>query len=211
MPDPSWSVSIVLPVVDVTAWNEPADRSRPRDDTASARPSGRGSGHPVATLMAICYADPATGSTAMFEVARRFDDLHIAADAVAVVIRDRSGQLTAITNARANSTGSAYAMFWCPLFAYLLFVPMLGMTFGTEITRLAGKIERLAITEHFERRVRELLRPSTSALFVVLEEDPAPVVATLAEFSGTVVTSRLSPEGHTRLLEALHGRPVVQR
>jgi uncharacterized membrane protein len=163
----------------------------------------------MATLMAVCYPDTSTASLALHEVERRSAELGVAGDAAAVIIRDGSGNLTAITNARAIASGSGYAMFWGPLFGYLFFVPMLGMSFGTGLTPLMGKIERMAITEHFERRIRELLRPSTSALFLVLEGGPDRVVGALSEFSGTVLSNPLSPEGHRRLQEALYGRAAL--
>jgi uncharacterized membrane protein len=161
--------------------------------------------------MAICYQDTATAPLAMSEVERRSEDLGIPLDAVAVIIRDRTGKFTAITNARAVAEGSAYAMFWGPLFGYLFFVPFLGMAFGTSLAALVSKVERMAMTPIFESRVRELLKPATSALFLVIDDDPDALLGALSQFSGTVLRSFLSVEGHASLQEALHGRPAAVR
>jgi uncharacterized membrane protein len=168
-------------------------------------------GGALASLMAICYQDTATASLAMSEVERRSEDLGIAPDAVAAIIRDRTGKFTAITNARAVAEGSAYAMFWGPLFGYLFFVPFLGMAFGTSLASLMSKVERIAMTPIFESRVRDLLKPETSALFVMIDDDPDELLGALSQFSGTVLKSSLSREGHDRLQEALHGRPTAVR
>ena len=160
----------------------------------------------MAALMAICYRDMATAPLAMEEIEQRSADLSIPVDAVAVIIRDETGKFTTISNARAVADGSAHGMFWGLLFACLFFLPFLGMTFGTNLAALIEKVERMEITRNFETHVRELLRPGTSELFLVLDGDPDPIVAALSHFSGTVLQSPLSPEGHARLQEALHGR-----
>jgi uncharacterized membrane protein len=163
----------------------------------------------MAALMAICYRDMATASLAMEEVERRSEDLSIPIDAVAVIIRDETGKFTTISNARAVADGAAHAMFWGLLFASLFFLPFLGMTVGTNLSALIEKVERMDITRIFETHVRELLKPGTSELFLVIDGAPDPVVAALSHFSGTVLESALSDEGHARLQEALHGRPSV--
>lgn len=156
--------------------------------------------------MAICYQDTATAPLAMAEVERRSDDLGIPPDAVAVIVRDRTGKFTAITNARAVAEGSTYGMFWGPLFGYLFFVPFLGMAFGASLASLMTEVERIAMTPIFESRVRDLLRPETSALFVMIDDDPESLVSVLSQFSGTVLKTSLSREGLDGLQEALHGR-----
>ncbi len=160
----------------------------------------------MAELIAIGYPDTTTASLAMEEVERLSEDLVIQPDAVAVIIRDESGKFKTITNTHAVGAGAAYGMFWGLLFGFLFFVPFLGMAFGAGLGALMGKVEQTGIDRQFQDRVRELLKPGTSALFMIIEKaTPDRAVAALSQYGGTVLKSSLSEEAQARLQEALHG------
>ena len=166
----------------------------------------------MSELIAIGYPDMATATLAMEEVERLSEDLEIQPDAVAVIIRDESGRFKTITNAHAVGAGASYGMFWGLLFGMLLFVPVLGMAFGAGLGALVGKVEQTGIDRSFQDRVRDLLKPGTSALFMVIEKaTPDEAVAALSKFGGTVLKSSLSEDAEARLQEALHGTTIGQR
>ena len=166
----------------------------------------------MSELIAIGYPDMATATLAMEEVERLSEDLEIQPDAVAVNIRDESGRFTTITNAHAVGAGASYGMFWGLLFGMLFFVPVLGMAFGAGLGALVGKVEQTGIDRSFQDRVRDLLKPGTSALFMVIEKaTPDEAVAALSKFGGTVLKSSLSEDAEARLQEALHGTTIGQR
>ncbi len=157
-------------------------------------------------LLAIGYPDIDTGPLAKEEVERYADDLTVQADAVAVVIRDGSGKFKTITNALAVEEGAAYGMIWGPLFAILFFVPFLGMDLGAGLRALMKRIEEAGIDERFQTVIRELLKPGTSALFMIVEDATMDgAVRAIAGFGGTVVTSPFPERAQTSLQEALHG------
>ena len=165
----------------------------------------------MSELIAIGYPDVATASLAMEEVERRSEDLVIQPDAVAAIIRDESGRFKTITNAHAVGAGASYGMFWGLLFGMLFFVPFLGMAFGAGLGALMGKLEQTGIDRSFQDRIRELLKPGTSALFLVIDKTtPDLAVAALSKFGGTVLKSSLSEDAEARLQEALHGTAVSQ-
>ena len=66
--------------------------------------------------------------------------------------------------------GASYGMFWGLLFGMLFFVPVFGMAVGAGLGALMGKVEKSGIDQEFQRRVRDLLQPGTSALFLVVEQ-----------------------------------------
>ncbi len=161
----------------------------------------------MADLIAIGYPDTTTASLAMEEVERLSEDLIIQPDAVAVIIRDESGKFKTITNAHAVGAGATYGMFWGLLFGLLFFVPFLGMAFGAGLGALMGKIEKTGIEKTFQDRVREMLKPGTSALFMIIEKvTPDRAVAALSQYGGTVLKSSLSEDAQAKLQEALHGQ-----
>jgi uncharacterized membrane protein len=80
------------------------------------------------------------------------------------------------------------------------------MAIGAGLGALMGKMTKGAIDKEFESRVRELLQPGTSALFLVVEKvTPDKAVEALSRFGGTVLKSSLSKEAEAQLQEALHG------
>jgi uncharacterized membrane protein len=160
----------------------------------------------MATLVAIGYPDETTATAASLEARRLAKDLIIQPDAIAVIIRDKEGKFHVTTTHHAVSGGATWGMFWGLLFGMLFFVPFLGMALGAGMGALMGKITKSAINREFEERIREMLQPGTSALFLVVEKvTPDKAVEGLAPFGGTVLKSSLSKETEAELQAALHG------
>lgn len=163
----------------------------------------------MAELIAIGYDDEVTAAIAAEEVKCVADDLLIEPDAVAVIVRDKDGQYNVTTNHHAVGAGASYGMFWGPLFGLVFFVPVFGMAVGPGLGALMDKVEKTRIDAEFQHRIRNLLKPGTSALFVVLEQGtPDKALHGLRRYGGTVLKSSLSRDAERELQEALHGQPV---
>ena len=161
----------------------------------------------MADLIAIGYDDETTAARAEQEVERLVDDLIIQPDAVAVIVRDTAGKYHVTTNHHPVGGGATYGMFWGLLFGVLFFIPVLGMAVGAGLGALFGKIEKTGIDKQFQEQVRDLVKPGTSALFLVVEKvTPDKAVAALEQFGGTVLKSSLSKEAEAELQDALHGK-----
>ena len=165
----------------------------------------------MSTLVAIGYPDESTATAAGDEAERLAKDLIIEPDAIAVIRRDKEGKFHVTTNHHAVAGGATWGMFWGLLFGMLFFVPFFGMAIGAGLGALMGKMTKGAIDKEFESRVRELLQPGTSALFLVVEKvTPDKAVDALSRFGGTVLKTSLSAEAEKELQEALHaeGQPA---
>ena len=104
-----------------------------------------------------------------------------------------------------------WGMFWGGLFGMLFFVPFFGMAVGAGLGALMGKIEKIGIDQQFQEQVRDMLKPGTSALFLVVEKvTPDKAVEALRQYGGTVLKSSLSKKDEEQLQEALHGEPAVR-
>jgi uncharacterized membrane protein len=161
-------------------------------------------------LVAVGYDDEVTATRAGAEVRRVADELVIEPDAVAVIVRDREGKYNLSTSHHAVGSGASYGMFWGPFLGLLLFVPVFGMAVGESLGVLMAKVEKIDIDEKFQDGVRAMLKPGTSALFVMAERvTPDEVVQALRRYGGTVLKSSLSADGERELQEALHGHPVA--
>ena len=164
----------------------------------------------MADLIAIGYDDETTAAAAADEVAQLAKDLIIEPDAVAVIVRDKEGKYKVTTSHHPVGAGASYGMFWGLLFGVLFFVPVFGMAVGAGLGALLGKVEKTGIDREFQEQVRDMVRPGTSALFVVVEKvTPDKAVEGLSRFGGTVLKSSLSKDAEHELQDALHGTPAA--
>jgi uncharacterized membrane protein len=160
----------------------------------------------MATLIAIGYPDETTATAAADEAERLAGDLIIQPDAIAVIRRDREGKYHVTTNHHSVGGGATWGMFWGLLFGMLFFVPVFGMALGAGMGALMGKVTKSGIDKQFQEQVRELVKPGTSALFLIVEKvTPDKAVEAMAPFGGTVLKSSLSKEKEAELQAALHG------
>jgi uncharacterized membrane protein len=164
----------------------------------------------MSTLIAIGYPDETTADKAAEEARRLAEDLIIQPDAIAVIKRDSHGRFQVTTNHHPVAGGASWGLLWGFLFGLLFFIPLFGMVVGAGLGALMGLVEKAGIDTEFQSRVRNMLQPGTSALFLIVEEvtfDKA--VARLSKFGGTVLKTSLSSDAEAQLQEALHGSSTV--
>ncbi len=160
----------------------------------------------MADLIAIGYPDEATAEAAAEEARRLARDLIIQPDAIAVISRDSEGKYHVHTSHHAVGAGATWGMFWGMLFGLLFFVPVLGMAVGAGLGALMGKAAKVGIDKQFQEQVRDMVKPGTSALFLMLEKvTPDKAVEAMSKYGGTVLKTSLSKDAEKELQEALHG------
>ena len=160
----------------------------------------------MADLIAIGYPDEATAELAAEEARRLARDLIIQPDAIAVIQRDAEGKYHVHTSQHAVGAGATWGVFWGLLFGLLFFVPVFGMAVGAGLGALFGKIAKSGLDKQFQDQVRDMLKPGTSALFLMVEKvTPDKAVEAMSKYGGTVLKTSLSKEGEKELQEALHG------
>jgi len=160
----------------------------------------------VADLIAIGFDDESTAASAGDRAREHAEELRIAPDAVAVIVRDGDGTYEVRTNHHAIGTRGSWGMVWEALFGSLFFVPVLGMDVGDGLGSVIRKVERLGIDHTFREEARALLQPGCSAVFVLSEDgDPDQVIEALTGLGGTAVRSSLRAEAGAELQHHLHG------
>ena len=165
----------------------------------------------MADLIAIGYPDETTAIQAEEEAQRLAADLIIQPDAIAAIVRTKDGKFKVTTNHHVVGAGASYGMLWGLLFGVLFFVPVFGMAIGAGLGALMGKLEKSGIDKEFQKQVRGLLQPGTSALFLVVEKvTPDKAVEALSKYGGTVLKSSLTREAERELQEELHGSAARQ-
>ena len=162
----------------------------------------------MADLIAIGYPDEATAEAAADEARRLAQDLIIQPDAIAVIVRDNDGSYHVHTNHHTVGAGATWGMFWGLLFGLLFFIPVFGMAVGAGLGALMGKLTKTSIDKQFQDQVRDMLKPGTSALFLMLEKvTPDKAVDAMSKYGGTVLKTSLSKEDEKRT----PGRPARRR
>ena len=160
----------------------------------------------MSDLIAIGYPDEATADEAAAEARRLAQDLIIQPDAIAVIVRDKEGKYHTHTSHHLVGGGATWGMFWGLLFGLLFFIPVFGMAVGAGMGALMGKLTKSSIDKQFQDQVRDMVKPGTSCLFLMLEKvTPDKAVEAMSKYGGTVLKTSLSKEDEQELQAALHG------
>lgn len=165
----------------------------------------------MADVIAIGYEDETTAVEAMRTAEDLAADLIIQPDQIAAIVRHKDGSFQVITNHHEVGGGAAWGGFWGALFGLLFFVPVLGFAVGAGVGALMGKLAQSGVDDGFEERVRTMLKPGTSALFLVVDRvTPERAIAALGPDGGTVLTSPLMEDTEELLQQELtHREPVA--
>jgi uncharacterized membrane protein len=102
--------------------------------------------------------------------------------------------------------GATWGMFWGFLLGLLFFIPVFGMAIGAGMGALMGKVAKTSIDKQFQEQVRDMIKPGTSALFLMVEKvTPDKAIDAMSKYGGTVLKTSLSKQDEQDLQEALHG------
>jgi uncharacterized membrane protein len=160
----------------------------------------------MADLIVIGYDDEETASKAAEEVVRLSRDLVIEPEAVAVIRRDKDGRYHVETTHHPVAEGATWGLFWGALFGLIFFIPVFGLAIGAALGALFGAITKAGISKEFQEQVRDMVRPGTSALFLVVDKiTPDKAIEALSKFGGTVLKTSLPKDAERQIQEALHG------
>src|SRR5512142_2962973 len=142
----------------------------------------------MSEMVVIGYPDEQTAEQAMNEVMRLQKDYMIELDQIAVVEEDKDGKFHTHTPVSPAAAGTTWGAFWGLLFGMLFFVPFLGMVMGGAMGALFGGMAKAGLDKEWLQRVRDVLKPGTSALFLVIEKvTPDKVIDALRPYGGTVL------------------------
>ncbi len=161
----------------------------------------------MADLIAIGYPDETTATQAADEAYLLAKDLIIQPDAIAVIIRKQDGSYQVHTNhGGGGGAGAIWGSFWGFLFGLLFFIPVFGMAIGAGMGAIMGHLTKSTIDKQFRDQVRDMLKPGTSALFLMVEKvTPDKAVEAMRKYGGTVLKTSLSKEDEQALQAELHG------
>ncbi len=164
----------------------------------------------MSTMVVLGYQDARTAEQAMNEVQRLQKDYMIQLDQIAVVEEDKDGKFHTHSPASPTAAGTTWGAFWGLLFGMLFFVPFIGLALGGAMGALFGGMAKAGMDKEWLERVRDVLKPGTSALFMVIEKvTPDKVIDGLRRYDGQVLRTSLSADAEQKLKEAMQGEQKV--
>lgn len=100
--------------------------------------------------------------------------------------------------------GTLWGGFWGVLLALIFLTPLAGPRFGAAAGAVAGSLADFGVEDDFVKRIRELVRPGNSAIFLIGgRTSPDRVAAVLDDVAVEMLRTDLSDEETQRLHEAL--------
>jgi uncharacterized membrane protein len=161
----------------------------------------------LSDLIVIGYPDEQTAPRVWDEVRKLQQDYLIDLEDAAVIIHKPDGKFEIRTAHNPVAGQTFWGLFWGFLVGLIFLVPLFGMAVGAATGAIFGAIERTSITRDFRDRIRDLVTPGTSALFMIVRKVTTDkVLDALKPYGGTVLKTSLSREDETRLQEALQGK-----
>jgi len=157
----------------------------------------------MTTLLVLGFPYSTSANAAAEDIVLQEPELAGAPDAVAVVTRDDGRGLRITTNHTLGTPGRRF--FWHLLLTALVLLPEAGTYAEAELGNLSQRLAALGLDAPFQDRLREMLGPDTSALFLLVTEPvPAGTLTSLGRFGGRLLAASLVPDVQSRLVRALH-------
>jgi uncharacterized membrane protein len=163
----------------------------------------------MSELIIIGYPDEDRAEQVWRELVQLEQNYLIDLEDAAIIRRDEKGRMHVTTPAHhAVALGSLSGLFWGTLIGLIFLLPLapLAGVAGGIMGAALGAAGDLGIKDSFKERVRNLVKPGTSAILVVVRKTtPDKFLEALRPYGGEVLQTSLTHEAEQRLMEALHG------
>jgi uncharacterized membrane protein len=157
----------------------------------------------MTTLLALGFPYSTSANAAAQDIVLQEPDLATEPEAVAVVSCDDDGAFHVTTTHTLGKEGHRF--FWQLLLTALIFLPASPTIDEQELRAFCRRLEELGFDPSFQERLREMLAPDTSALFLLTSRSvPADALTALGRFGGNLLAAPLAPDIEIRIMNALH-------
>lgn len=166
----------------------------------------------MAELVVVGFDSPTEADRVLTELNRLQKEYLIDLEDAVVAIRDDKGKLRLKQSVPLVGLGAAsggmWGAVWGSLVGLLFLNPLLGLVTGGALGAgagaLSGSLSNYGINDDFIRQIGDTLQEGSSALFLLVRKvQPEKVRDELAQYSGKVIRTSLSPEQEEKLREAI--------
>jgi uncharacterized membrane protein len=156
----------------------------------------------MSELIVAVYDDTHTAFLARAALARLQKELLIKGHDVALVSREKTGKVTVGEAIELKPTKSTHKTFWNTL-VFLLFSSVWGENVNKDAKK---KIYAIGIDEPFTAKLKNTIKPNTSAIFLLINESVRDkVIGLLQGFDGKITRTCLTGKNSEELLDLLSG------
>ena len=154
------------------------------------------------TLLVLGFPYSTSADAAAQDILLQEPDLATEPDAVAVVSCDDDGAFHVTTNHTPGEEGRSF--FWHLVLTALVFLPGSGRLGDGDLRVFSRRLEALGFDDAFQDRLREMLAPDTSALFLLATQPvPADALTALGRFGGKLLAASLVTDIEAQISDVL--------
>ena len=127
-------------------------------------------------------------------------------DDSAVVVKDAEGKIHVQNQMDRGTKVGAISGGVIGLLVTTLIFPIGGLVLGALAGAGVGALANLGIDKKFIKEVEAALEPNSSALFLIVRDNPNAAIGTLSQFKGKIYQTSLSDEDEKTLRKAMEGK-----
>ena len=166
----------------------------------------------MSTLVVIGYNDIFKAEEVRITLIKMQRDYLIDLEDAVVAVKDSSGKVKLHQAVNLTAAGAVRGGFWGTLVGLIFLNPLLGMAVGAGAGAVSGALSDVGINDDFMKDLAATMKPSSSALFVLVHAmTPDKVLEELKGTGGTVLQTSLSHEDEAKLQAALNAEPPAAR
>jgi len=127
-------------------------------------------------------------------------------DDSAVVVKDAEGKIHVQNQMDRGTKVGAISGGMIGLLVTTLIFPIGGLVLGALAGAGIGALANLGIDKKFIKEVEAALEPNSSALFLIVRDNPNAAITALSEFKGKIYQTSLDDEDEKTLRKAMEGK-----
>jgi uncharacterized membrane protein len=164
----------------------------------------------MSTLVVVGYDDPFKAEEMRIALQKLRKDYLLDLEDAVVAVKDENGSVKLHQPVNLTAAGALSGGFWGSLVGLLFMNPLLGFAVGATSGALSGSLTDIGINDDFMKELAKTLKPSSSALFILVRSMTADkVLEEVAGSGGTVLKSSLTHEDEAKLQAALNAATAV--
>ena len=157
----------------------------------------------MSDLVVVTFTKQDTGMAALRHIREMEGATGLHVNDTAVVEKDAEGKIHRRSEVSSGTEAGAVGGGLLGLLLGFVFFPVLGVAIGAAIGAAIGHSVTQHVDKEFVSDIQNELGPGSSALFVVVDQNPAGLVAALHGFEGKVYQTSLGTELEESINDAL--------
>lgn len=160
----------------------------------------------MSTLVVIGYDNVFAAEEVRLKLRKLQSEYLIDLEDAVVAVKDAEGKVKLHQAINLTAAGAVSGGFWGSLIGLIFLNPLLGFAVGASAGAVSGALTDIGINDDFMKELAATLKPSSSALFVLVRKATGDkVLEAISGTGGVVLKTSLSHEDEGRLQAAISG------